>query len=180
MDMTMHNDKLISMRYETLISEAKEKYADNPKKSKHITATLSTTRLMLSVLWAEFYDNIKYDTRWVMITLEKSTPFIKSFSQTRLKPTSLEDLPDDVITLFVIPETNRIEVIIGTTSVVCITIDEPIIKVHFEKENKFKLSEFVNTHVKAAIKKFGALTKLVDNVFDEITDDEDEDDEEYN
>ena len=175
---TMRNDKLLQKRFDTLKAEADKKYANDPVMAKQVKGTLSTTGLVVSGLWAEFYGEFKYDSPWIMSSMGNSTPFIKSFSNKHLKNIVLQDLPNDVITLFVIPETNRIEIIIGTTSVAVIKIDDTNVHVSFVKDKKFELSKFVEDHVKSALVKVNRLIEMADGVFNnQIDDEEDESDE---
>ena len=104
-----------------------------------------------------------------------STPFIKSFSNKHLNVV-LQDLPNDVITLFVIPEINQIEIIIGTTSVAVIKIDDTNVHVSFTKDKKFELSKFVEDHAKSALVKVNRLIEMTDGMF-KTDDEEDESDE---
>lgn len=175
MSLTMRNDKLVQKRFDTLRSEAYKKYADDPEMAKQVAGTLSTTALVLAGIWAELYEEFKYDTSWIMSTMGKVTPFIKSFSNERLKPIALEDLPNTVITLFVIPENNRIEIIIGTTSVVTIKVVDSKVHVSFAKEKKFDLSVFVEEHVKAALVKIDHLTQLTEDMVNDMINGQEED-----
>lgn len=168
MDLTLRNDKLIQKRFDVLKAEAYKKYADDPEKAKHVAGTLSTTALVISGIWAEFYEVFKYDSPWIMTTMDEVSPFIKSFSNKRLNAVALEDLPNDVITVFVIPENNRIELIIGTTSVAVIKVDDTNIHVSFTKENEFELSDFVKEHIKAALVKIDNLTRLTDETINKL------------
>ncbi len=172
MNLTMRNDKLIRKRFDALRSEAYEKYANDPEMAKQVVGTLSTTALVLSCLWAEFYEEFKYDSPWLMSDMGKTAPFVKSFSNKHLKNVVLQDLPNDVITMFVIPEINRIEIIIGTSSVATIKVDDTNVHVGFNKEKKFELSKFVEDHVKAAIDR---LIYLIDNAFNNQIDAEEDD-----
>lgn len=173
-NVTMRNDKLLQKRFNVLKMEADKKYADDPVMAKQVKGTLSTTGLVISGLWAEFYEEFKYDSPWIMSSMGNSTPFIKSFSNKHLNVV-LQDLPNDVITLFVIPEINQIEIIIGTTSVAVIKIDDTNVHVSFTKDKKFELSKFVEDHVKSALVKVNRLIEMTDGMFK--TDDEDESDE---
>ena len=175
MDFTMRNDKLVQKRFDTLRTEAYEKYTNDPAKAKHVAGTLSTTALVLSGIWAEFYEVFKYDSPWIMTTMGKVTPFIKSFSNKRLKDVALEDLPNTVITVFVIPENNRIEIIIGKTSVVTIKVVDSNIHVSFIKEKKFELSEFVEEHIKSSLVKIDQLTQLTEDAINKLINGETED-----
>lgn len=177
MDFTMRNDKLIKKRFDTLSSEAYKKYSDDPDMAKHVAGTLSTTALVLSGIWAEFYDVFKFDSPWIMTTMGNVSPFIKTFSNKRLKNVTLENLPNDVITIFTIPENNRIEIIIGITSVAVIKVNDTNIHVSFTKGNTFKLSEFVKEHVEAALVKVDQLTRLTDDVINNLNNEEGESDE---
>ena len=174
MNLTMRNDKLVQKRFDTLKSEAYKKFANDPEMAKYVVGTLSTTTLVLSGIWAEFHGVFKYDSTWIMTTMGNVSPFIKTFSNKRLKNVVLEDLPNDVITLFVIPENNRIEIIIGKTSVAVIKVDDTNIHVSFTKEKKFDLSKFVEEHVKAALVKIDQLTRLTDDVIDNLINNEEE------
>lgn len=168
MSLTMRNDKLVQKRFNMLRSEAYKKYADDPAMAKQVAGNLSTTALVLAGIWAEFYEEFKYDSTWIMSTMGKVTPFIKSFSNEHLKEVALEDLPNTVVTLFVIPENNRIEIIIGKTSVVTIKVVDSNIHVIFDKEKQFELSEFVEEHVKAALVKIDHLTQLSEDVINNM------------
>lgn len=161
-NLTMRNDKLLQKRFAVLRAEADKKYANDPVKAKHVKGTLSTTALVVSGIWAEFYGEFKYDSPWIMSSMGNSTPFIKSFSNKHLN-VALQDLPNDVITLFVIPEINRIEIIIGITSVAVIKIDDTNVHVSFTKDKKFELSKFVEGHVKAALVKVNRLIEMTEN-----------------
>jgi hypothetical protein len=176
-NLTMRNDKLLQKRFNVLKAEADKKYADDPEMAKQVKGTLSTTALVVSGIWAEFYGEFKYDSPWIMSSMGNSTPFIKSFSNKHLKNVVLQDLPNDVITLFVIPEINRIEIIIGTTSVAVIKIDDTNVHVSFTKDKKFELSKFVEEHVKAALVKINRLIEMTDGVFNNHQTDTEEDDE---
>lgn len=177
-NLTMRNDKLLQKRFNVLKMEADKKYADDPVMAKKVKGILSTTALILSGLWAEFYGEFKYDSPWIMSSMGNSTPFIKSFANKHLKNVVLQDLPNDVITLFVIPEINRIEIIIGTTSVAVIKIDDTNVHVSFVKDKKFELSKFVEEHVKLALVKVNRLIEMTDGMFNNQTDtEEDESDE---
>lgn len=179
MSLTMRNDKLVQKRFDMLRSEAYTKYADDPAMAKQVAGSLSTTALILAGIWAELYDEFNYDSPWIMSTMGKVTPFIKSFSNEQLKEVALEDLPNTVVTLFVIPENNRIEIIIGTTSVVTIKVVDSKVHVSFAKEKKFDLSVFVEEHVKAALVKIDHLTQLTaDMVNDMINGQEDDESDE--
>lgn len=169
---TMRNDKLLQKRFNVLKAEADKKYADDPVMAKKVKGTLSTTGLVISGLWAEFYEEFKYDSPWIMSSMGKTAPFIKSFSNKHLKNVVLQDLPNDVITLFVVPEFNSIEVIIGTASVATIKVGDPDIHVGFNKDKKFELSEFVEEHVKATLTKIDHLIQMVDDAFNNQTDTE--------
>lgn len=171
----MRNDKLLQKRFNVLKAEADKKYADDPVMAKKVKGTLSTIALVVSGLWAEFYEEFKYDSPWIMSSMGNSTPFIKSFSNKHLNVV-LQDLPNDVITLFVIPEINQIEIIIGTTSVAVIKIDDTNVHVSFTKDKKFELSKFVEDHVKAALVKVNHLIEMTDGMF-KTDDEEDESDE---
>lgn len=168
MSMTMRNDNLIQKRFDTLRAEAYEKFADDPEKAKQVAGTLSTTALVVAGIWAEFYEEFKYDTSWIMSTMGKVTPFIKSFSNERMKNSTLEELPNTVITLFVIPENNRIEIIIGTTSVAVIKVDDSNINVSFTKKKQFELSEFVEEHIKASLVKLDHLTQMTEDAINKL------------
>lgn len=172
---SMRNDKLLKKRFDVLKVETAKKYADDPMKAKREIGNLSTTALVLSGLWWEFYEQFKYDSSWLMTTMGKTTPFIKSFSNEHLKNVSLEDLPNDVITLFVIPENNSIEIIIGTSSVATIKVIDSIAHVGFNKDKKFELSEFVKEHVKIAIAKIDRLLQTLDAKINDQIDIEEED-----
>lgn len=174
-NLTMRNDKLLQKRFAVLRSEADKKYADDPEMAKKVKGTLSTTALVVSGLWAEFYEEFKYDSPWIMSSMGKTAPFIKSFSNKHLKNVVLQDLPNDVITLFVIPEINRIEIIIGTTSVAVIKIDDTNVHVNFTKDKKFELSKFVEDHVKAALVKVNRLIEMADGMFNNQIDDDESD-----
>ena len=100
-NVTMRNDKLLQKRFNVLKMEADKKYADDPVMAKQVKGTLSATGLVISGLWAEFYEEFKYDSPWIMSSMGNSTQFIKSFSNKHLN-VALQDLPNDVITLFVI------------------------------------------------------------------------------
>lgn len=176
-NLTMRNDKFIKKRFDALKVEANKKYADDPAKAKQVIGNLSTTALVLSGLWWEFYEEFNYDSPWVMSSFNETTPFIKSFSNKHLKSVSLNDLPDDVITLFVIPENNRIEIIIGTESVVTLNVIDSVVHVNFNKEKKFELSDFVEEHVKIAIAKIDRLLQMLDaNINNQIDTEKDESD----
>ena len=176
-NLTMRNDKLLQKRFNALKAEADKKYANDPVMAKQVKGTLSTTGLVISGLWAEFYGEFKYDSPWIMSSMGNSTQFIKSFSNKHLN-VALQDLPNDVITLFVIPEINRIEIIIGTTSIAVIKIDDTNVHVSFVKDKKFELSKFVEDHVKSALVKVNRLIEMADGVFNnQIDDEEDESDE---
>lgn len=177
-NLTMRNDNLIKKRFDTLRSEAYKKFADDPAMAKYVAGTISTTALVLSGLWAEFYEEFKYDSPWIMTTMDKTTPFIKSFSNKTLKNVVLQDLPNDVVTLFVIPENNMIEIIIGTTSVAKINVDDTTVHVSFNKDKKFELSKFVEDHVKSALVKVDRLTQMADDVINNMTNTEEDDDDE--
>ena len=174
-NLTMRNDKLLRKRFAVLRSEADKKYADDPEMAKQVKGTLSTTALVVSGLWAEFYEEFKYDSPWIMSSMGKTAPFIKSFSNKHLKNVVLQDLPNDVITLFVIPEINRIEIIIGTTSVAVIKIDDTNVHVNFTKDKKFELSKFVEDHVKLALVKVNHLIEMADGAFNNQIDDDESD-----
>ena len=174
-NVTMRNDKLLQKRFNVLKMEADKKYADDPVMAKQVKGTLSTTGLVISGLWAEFYEEFKYDSPWIMSSMGNSTPFIKSFSNKHLNVV-LQDLPNDVITLFVIPEINQIEIIIGTTSVAVIKIDDTNVHVSFVKDKKFELSKFVEDHAKSALVKVNRLIEMTDGMF-KTDDEEDEPDE---
>lgn len=174
-NLTMRNDKLIQKRFDALKAEADKKYADDPAKAKQVIGNLSTTALVVSGIWAEFYEEFKYDSPWIMSSMGASTPFIKSFSNKHLKGVSLQDLPNDVITLFVIPEINKIEIIIGTESVVTIKVEDTIIHIGFNKDKKFELSDFVEEHVKASIAKINRMIQMIDDTINNQTDIEEED-----
>ena len=161
-NLTMRNDKLLQKRFDALKAEADKKYTDDPEMAKRVKGTLSTTGLVLSGLWAEFYEEFKYDSPWIMSSFGETAPFIKSFSNKHLKSVSLHHLPNDVITLFVIPENNRIEIIIGTESVITLNIVDSVVHVNIDKEKKFELSEFVEEHVKIAIVKIDRLLQMLD------------------
>ena len=161
-NLTMRNDKLLQKRFNVLKAEADKKYANDPEMAKRVKGTLSTTVLVLSGLWAEFYEEFKYDSPWIMSSFGETAPFIKSFSNKHLKSVSLHHLPNDVITLFVIPENNRIEIIIGTESVITLNIVDSVVHVNIDKEKKFELSEFVEEHVKIAIVKIDRLLQMLD------------------
>ena len=175
-NLTMRNDKLLQKRFDALKAEADKKYANDPEMAKQVKGTLSTTGLVISGLWAEFYEEFKYDSPWLMSNMGKTAPFIKSFANKHLKNVILQDLPNDVITLFVIPEINRIEIIIGTTSVAVIKIDDTNVHVSFTKDKKFELSKFIEDHVKAALVKVNRLIEMTDGMFKTDTE-EDESDE---
>lgn len=168
MSLTMRNDKLVQKRFDTLRSEAYKKYANDPEMAKLVAGSLSTTALILAGIWAEFYDEFNYDSPWIMSTMGKVTPFIKSFSNERLTNIALEDLPNTVVTLFVVPENNRIEIIIGKTPVTTITVTNSKINVTFAKEKQFELSEFVKEHVKAALVKLERLTQLTEDIVNDM------------
>ena len=170
----MRNDKLLQKRFNVLKAEADKKYANDPEMAKQVKGTLSTTGLVVSGLWAEFYEEFKYDSPWIMSSMGNSTPFIKSFSNKHLKNVVLQDLPNDVITLFVVPEFNSIEIIIGTSSVATIKVGDPDIYVGFNKDKKFELSEFVEEHVKSALTKIDHLIQMVDAAFNNQTDTEED------
>lgn len=170
----MRNDKLLQKRFAVLRSEADKKYADDPVMAKKVKGTLSTIAMVVSGLWAEFYEEFKYDSPWIMSSMGNSTPFIKSFSNKHLNVV-LQDLPNDVITLFVIPEINRIEIIIGITSVAVIKIDDTNVHVNFTKDKKFELSKFVEDHVKAALVKVNHLIEMADGAFNNQIDDDESD-----
>lgn len=174
-NLTMRDDRLVRKRFAVLRSEADKKYADDPVMAKKVKGTLSTTALILSGLWAEFYEEFKYDSPWIMSDMGKTAPFIKSFSNKHLKNIVIQDLPNDVITLFVVPEFNSIEVIIGTASVATIKVGDPDILVGFNKDKKFELSEFVEDHVKSALVKVNRLIEMTDGMFNNQTDTEEED-----
>lgn len=173
-NLTMRNDKLLQKRFAVLRSEADKKYADDPVMAKKVKGTLLTTALVVSGLWEEFYGEFKYDSPWIMSSMGNSTPFIKSFSNKHLNVV-LQDLPNDVITLFVIPEINRIEIIIGTTSVAVIKIDDTNVHVNFTKDKKFELSKFVEDHVKAALVKVNHLIEMANGAFNNQIDDDESD-----
>lgn len=173
-NLTMRNDKLLQKRFNVLKAEADKKYADDPVMAKKVKGTLSTIALVVSGLWAEFYGEFKYDSPWIMSSMGNSTPFIKSFSNKHLNVV-LQDLPNDVITLFVIPEINQIEIIIGTTSVAVIKIDDTNVHVSFTKDKKFELSKFVEDHVKAALVKVNHLIEMADGAFNNQIDDDESD-----
>jgi hypothetical protein len=175
MSLTMRNDQLVKKRFDTLRSEAYEKYADDPVMAKQVAGTLSTTALTLAGIWAEFYDEFNYDSPWIMSTMGKVTPFIKAFSNERLMNVALEDLPNTVVTLFVVPENNRIEIIIGKTSVVTIKVVDSNIHVSFAKEKQFELSEFVKEHVNAALVKLDRLTQLTEDIVNDMINGQEED-----
>lgn len=178
-NLTMRNNKLLQKRFDALKAEANKKYADDPVKKKQVIGNLSTTALITSGLWWEFYEEFKYDSPWIMSSFNETAPFIKSFSNKHLKSVTLNDLPNDVITLFVIPENNRIEIIIGTESVVTLKITDSVVHVNFNKEKQFELSEFVEEHVKIAIVKIDRLTQmLLDAKINDQIDIEEEDDDE--
>lgn len=172
-NLTMRDDKLLQKRFNALKAEADKKYADDPVMAKQVKGTLSTTALVVSGIWAEFYGEFKYDSPWIMSSMGNSTPFIKSFANKHLNVV-LQDLPNDVITLFVIPEINRIEIIIGTTSVAVIKIDDTNVHVSFVKDKKFELSKFVEEHVKAALVKVNRLIEMTDGMFNNQTDTEED------
>lgn len=174
-NLTMRNDKLLQKRFNVLKAEADKKYADDPEMAKQVKGTLSTTALILSALWAEFYEEFKYDSPWLMSDMGKTAPFIKSFSNKHLKNVVLQDLPNDVITLFVVPEFNSIEIIIGTSSVATIKVGDPDIYVGFNKDKKFELSEFVEEHVKAALTKIDHLIQMVDAAYQTDTEEDESD-----
>lgn len=178
MNLTMRNDALIKKRFDKLRSEAYKKFANDPEKAKYVAGTLSTTALVLSGIWAEFYDEFEYDSPWVMTNMDKVSPFIKSFSNKRLKNVVLKDLPNDVVTLFVIPENNRIEIIIGITSIAVIKVDDTNIHVSFTKGKKFELYDFVKEHVESALVKIDQLTRLSGDVFNKLDNEEEETDDE--
>lgn len=173
---TMRTDKLLQKRFDALKAEADKKYADDPEMAKQVKGTLSTTGLVISGLWTEFYEEFKYDSPWIMSSMGNSAQFTKSFSNKHLENIVivLQDLPNDVITLFVIPETNRIEIIIGTTSVAVIKIDDTNVHVSFVKDKKFELSKFVEDHVKLALVKVNRLIEMADGVFNNQIDDEED------
>ena len=171
----MRNDKLLQKRFDTLRAEAYKKYANDPEMAKLVAGSLSTTALVLAGIWVEFHEQFKYDSSWIMNTMGKLMPFIKSFSNERLNAIALEDLPNDVITLFVIPENNRIEVIIGTTSVAKIKVIDSVIRVNFNKEKKFELSAFVEEHVTAALAKVDHLTQLTEDAINKMINGESDD-----
>ena len=173
-NLTMRNDKLLQKRFNALKAEADKKYANDPVMAKQVKGTLSTTGLVISGLWAEFYGEFKYDSPWIMSSMGNSTQFIKSFSNKHLN-VALQDLPNDVITLFVIPEINRIEIIIGTTSIAVIKIDDTNVHVSFTKDKKFELSKFVEDHVKAALVKVNRLIEMTDGMFNNHQTDTEED-----
>lgn len=79
-----------------------------------------------------------------------------------------------MITLFVVPEFNSIEIIIGTSSVATIKVGDPDIHVGFNKDKKFELSEFVEEHVKATLTKIDHLIQMVDDAFNNQTDTEED------
>ena len=172
---SMRNDKLLKKRFDALKVEAAKKYANDPVKAKQEIGTISTTALVLSGLWWEFYEEFEYDSPWLMTTMDKTTPFMKSFSNEKFKNVTLEDLPNNVITLFAIPEINRIELIIGTTSVAVIKVNDTIVHVSFNKEKQFELSKFVEDHVKAALVKVDQLTQMADDVINNLTKTEEDD-----
>jgi hypothetical protein len=175
MSLTMRNDNLLKKRFDTLKSEAYAKFADDPEMAKQIVASLSTTTSVLTSIWAEFFGAFKYETSWIMSTMDKVTPFIKSFANERLTNVALQDLPNDVITLFVILETNRIEIIIGTTSVATIKIVDSIVRINFNKEKKFELSDFVEEHVTSALVKINQLKQMLADATKNTSNDETED-----
>lgn len=174
-NLTMRDDRLVRKRFAVLRSEADKKYADDPVMAKKVKGTLSTTALILSGLWAEFYKEFEYDSPWIMSSMGKTAPFIKSFSNKHLKNVVLQDLPNDVITLFVVPEFNSIEIIIGTSSVATIKVGDPDIYVGFNKDKKFELSEFVEEHVKAALTKIDHLIQMVDAAYQTDTEEDESD-----
>lgn len=174
-NLTMRDDRLVRKRFAVLRSEADKKYADDPVMAKKVKGTLSTTALILSGLWAEFYGEFKYDSPWIMSSMGKTAPFIKSFSNKHLKNVVLQDLPNDVITLFVVPEFNSIEIIIGTSSVATIKVGDPDIYVGFNKDKKFELSEFVEEHVKATLTKIDHLIQMVDAAYQTDTEEDESD-----
>ena len=174
-NLTMRNDKLLQKRFDALKAEADKKYANDPEMAKQVKGTLSTTGLVISGLWAEFYEEFKYDSPWLMSNMGKTAPFIKSFANKHLKNVILQDLPNDVITLFIVPEINRIEIIIGTTSVATIKVGDPDIYVGFNKDKKFELSEFVEEHVKAALTKIDHLIQMVDAAYQTDTEEDESD-----
>ena len=174
-NLTMRDDRLVRKRFAVLRSEADKKYANDPEMAKQVKGTLSTTALILSGLWAEFYEEFKYDSPWLMSDMGKTAPFIKSFSNKHLKNVVLQDLPNDVITLFVVPEFNSIEIIIGTSSVATIKVGDPDIYVGFNKDKKFELSEFVEEHVKAALTKIDHLIQMVDAAYQTDTEEDESD-----
>lgn len=174
-NLTMRDDRLVRKHFAVLRSEADKKYADDPVMAKKVKGTLSTTALILSGLWAEFYEEFKYDSPWLMSDMGKTAPFVKSFSNKHLKNVVLQDLPNDVITLFVVPEFNSIEIIIGTSSVATIKVGDPDIYVGFNKDNKFELSEFVEEHVKAALTKIDHLIQMVDAAYQTDTEEDESD-----
>lgn len=174
-NLTMRDDRLVRRRFAVLRAEADKKYADDPVMAKKVKGTLSTTALILSGLWAEFYEEFKYDSPWLMSSMGKTAPFIKSFSNKLLKNVVLQDLPNDVITLFVVPEFNSIEIIIGTSSVATIKVGDPDIHVGFNKDKKFELSEFVEEHVKATLTKIDHLIQMVDAVYQTDTEEDEPD-----
>lgn len=174
-NLTMRDDRLVRKRFAVLRSEADKKYADDPVMAKKVKGTLSTTALILSGLWAEFYEEFKYDSPWLMSDMGKTAPFIKSFSNKHLKNVVLQDLPNDVITLFVVPEFNSIEIIIGTSSVATIKVVDPDIYVGFNKDKKFELSEFVEDHVKSALTKIDHLIQMVDAAYQTDTEEDEPD-----
>ena len=178
MSLTMRNDKLIKRRFDTLKSEAYKKFANDPEMAKYVAGTLSTTALVLSGIWAEFHEAFKYDSTWIMTTMGNVSPFIKTFSNRRLKNVVLEDLPNDVVTLFVIPENNRIEIIIGITSIAVIKVDDTNIHASFTKGKKFELYDFVKEHVESALVKIDQLTRLSGDVFNKPNNEEGETDDE--
>ena len=172
---SMRNDKLLKKRFDALKVEAAKKYANDPVKAKQEIGTISTTALVLSGLWWEFYEEFEYDSPWLMTTMDKTTPFMKSFSNEKLKNVTLEDLPNNVITLFAIPEINRIELIIGTTSVAAIKISDSIVHVSFVKEKQFELYKFVEEHTKIALAKIDRLTQMLDAKINNQIDTEEDD-----
>lgn len=174
-NLTMRDDRLVRRRFAVLRAEADKKYADDPVMAKKVKGTLSTTALILSGLWAEFYEEFKYDSPWLMSSMGKTAPFIKSFSNKLLKNVVLQDLPNDVITLFVVPEFNSIEIIIGTSSVATIKVGDPDIHVGFNKDKKFELSEFVEEHVKATLTKIDHLIQMVDAAYQTDTEEDEPD-----
>jgi hypothetical protein len=174
-NLTMRNDKLLQKRFNALKAEADKKYANDPEMAKQVKGTLSTTGLVISGLWAEFYGEFKYDSPWIMSSMGNSTPFIKSFSNKHLTNIVLLNLPNDVITLFVIPEINRIEIIIGTTSVAVIKIDDTNVRVSFVKDKKFELYKFVEDHVKSALVKINRLIEMTEDIVNDMINGQEED-----